>query len=268
MCLPPMRPSGCPRRWDRASPRARCGSRLRVPRGRAGSPPAASRRPRAPRPPRSCSGDGRCLGDLVPLWAGSCVRPRSSRRSCLPPRSRRRPRPYPNSPPLLLLLGTLFAAEEGADPARDAGRRRGDLDHSPPDAACYHGGRLVELARHARHVPYGLVELGELAVYVVYGDVRLAEQWNDLPRDVLDRLLCGREDPRQPQEEPREDEERGGYPREEQPFHKLYEKFQTLAHLRPGQLETRIILVIARKMYRSYEPPTTPPPTTRSPSPV
>src|SRR5215211_9414545 len=223
MCLPPMRPSGCPRRWYRASPRARCGSRLRVPRGRAGSPPAASRRPRSPRPPRSCSGDGRCLGDLVPLWAGSCVRPRSSRRSCLPPRSRRRPRPYPNSPPLLLLLGTLFSAEEGAETARDTRCRRGDFDHTAPYAASDNGCGLVELTRHAGDVPDGLVELRELAVYVVHRDVRLPEKRNDLPRDVLDRLLGCREDPRQPQEHPREDEERDGYPREEQPFHQLYE---------------------------------------------
>ena len=59
-------------------------------------------------------------------------------------------------------------------------------------------------------------------------------------------------------------------PREEQPFHKLYEQFQTLQHLRPGSLETRIIAVIARKRYRFQELvlATTPPPTTRCPCPV
>jgi hypothetical protein len=80
--------------------------------------------------------------------------------------------------------------------------------------------------------------------------VRLPEKRNDLPRDVLDRLLGGRENPRQPQEHPREDEERHGYPREKQPFHQFHEYFQTLQHLRPKSLETRIIAVIARNMYR------------------
>src|SRR5829696_1155942 len=230
-----------PLRRGRAVSRGRRGYRRRVARDRAGSPPSGSRRPRALRTPRSCNGDGRCRGDRAPPWAGSCARPRWSRRSCQPPRSPRRPRPGPSSPPLLLPLGTLLAAQEGAHAPRDAGRRRGDLDHPTPDTAGDHGGRLVELARHPCHVPDGLVELRELAVYVVHRDVRLTEKRDDLTRDVFDGLLGGREDARQPQEHPGEDEEREGYPREEQPFHQLYEQFQTLQHLRPGPLETRII---------------------------
>src|SRR5215210_2190115 len=115
---------------------------------------------------------------------------------------------------LFLLVQTLLAAQEGTYAARQARRRGGDLYHAPPDAARDDRRGLVELARHAGHVADGPVELRELAVYVVEGDVRLPEKRDDLSRDVLDRLLGRREDAGQPQEHPRQNEESDGDPRE------------------------------------------------------
>src|ERR687885_2229392 len=99
----------------------------------------------------------------------------------------------------------------------------------PPDPPVKAGGLWVGFALLPRYVPDRLVELGELAVDVVHRYVRLAQKRHDLVGDVLDGPFgCG-EDPGEPQEHPREYEERYRDPREEYPFHQLNESVQALS---------------------------------------
>src|SRR5215208_1298699 len=146
---------------------------------------------------------------------------------------------------LALPLRYLLAAEEGAYAARDPCGRGGDLDHAAAHPLGDHRGRLVQFSRHAGHVPDGLIELGELAVDVVYRDVRLPEKRHDLFGDVVDRPLCGREDPCEPEEHPREHEERDRDPREEYSLHQLNESMQALPHLPPENSHYNLDLRVA-----------------------